>query len=78
MTKDLKERIEYLKRDLAQAKEQVKELEDAKRSARPNARGRIASDDWDLQLKLKRFDLSIAAAKAKVAMIKNQISLLKN
>ncbi len=65
---DLKSTLESSKNDLAYYKEK-------KRLARPNARGRIAGDNWSAQLEIAKYDLCIATIENKIELCKNQIKL---
>lgn len=63
------EEIEDLKSTLESSNKEKKRL------ARPNARGRIAGDNWSAQLEIAKYDLCIATIENKIELCKNQIKL---
>lgn len=56
---------------------QLKLYEEQRRDARGGSTGRISSSDYELKLKLAKYDVCIQACKTKIALSKSQIKLRK-
>lgn len=69
--------IDDLTVELAVEKESLKTYQALKRDARPSAMGRIANDNWEARLAAAQYGAQIAACKANIALLTNQIKLKK-